>query len=306
MKWICFFLVAGTVACKSGNKEAEIKAPEHVQFRLLPELNKKYSYSLVNESEMKQEVNDRKFENITKLEIDADYTFSKDTAAGMRLTMSYQKFKLYIKAMDEEKKLDASTAAESFAPSDKMFAAFNNAAVTATVDSVGNASGFSGLDVIKTKMTAYAGTDEEALQMLNGSIRQYVSDQFFKQSIENSLKAFTTRKLKIGDTVMVSTPVGEGLNISASVVYKLVSIKNDIATVTVNADVSLKDQILNIENTPVNANIDGSQKGEIKINFQSGLLENSETILSLHGTMQMIGADVPFKMKTRNVIKRTS
>ncbi len=301
MKWIFCLIVISIISCK-GKDQPAYKAPEFIQFRLKPEIDKIYSYQLLNESEMEQEVNDETFDNNSKLEMDVDYTFSNDSASLLRLKMQYKKFTLSMKMMEQEKELDASTAATSFEPSDKMFAAFHNAEVIATVDSFGTASSFSGVEAIKSKMNEYAGSDEEAKQMLNGSIRQYVSDAFFKQSIEASFKAITEKKLRVGDTIMVSTPVGGELNITISAVYKLESIKNSIANISTTATIDIKDQAITIEKTNLTANITGKQTGVVKINIHSGLLEESKSELNLKGVMQVVGREIPFKMKAKNTV----
>lgn len=297
VKWFfCFFSIV-IVSCQ-GNDQSADNSPEYMQLRLKPDVGKTYSYQLLNESEMEQEVNEETFDNNSKLEMDVDYTFSKDTASSLRLTMQYKKFTLSMKVMEQEKELDASTAANSLEPSDKMFAAFHNAVVTATVDSFGNASSFAGVEAIKNKMNDYAGADQDARQMLDGSIKQYVSDAFFKESIESSFKAFTERKLRVGDTIMVATPVGGEFNITVAAVYKLESIRNSIASISTTATIDIKDQPITIEKTRLTANITGKQTGLVKINIHSGLLEESKNELNLKGVMLVVGREIPFKMKT--------
>lgn len=301
MRWILALLFV--FGCRSKDDTASRHAPEFFRFRLSPGLNTEYRYAFTSETEMEQEVNNQNFDNTNKLEIQTVYSFSKDTNSTYKLRMVYEKFRVSIKAMDQEKDLDASTAGSSLLASDKMFAAFNNAIIIAAVDSLGNTTNFSGIEAIKGQMNEYAGDDAEARQMLNGSIKQYITEQFFKQSIETSLKALTTKTIKPGDTIMATTPVGGELNISASVIYKLVSIKQGVANITVDANVDLKDQLLAIENTTVRASLKGKQEGEIKINVQTGLLQQSDITLNMKGTMQIMGTEVPFKMKTKNSVK---
>lgn len=253
MRWILALLFL--LGCRSKDDNSSGHTPEFFRFRLSPGLNTEYRYVFTSETEMEQEVNDQNFDNSNKLEMQTVYSFSDDTNNTYQLRMTYEKFRVSIKAMDKEKDLDASTAGSSLLASDKMFAAFNNAIIVASVDSLGNATNFSGIEAIKSKMTEYAGDDAEARQMLNGSIKQYITEQFFKQSIETSVKALTTKTSKPGDTIMVITPVGGELNVSASVIYKLVSIKQGVANITVDANVDLKDQPLAIENTTVRASL---------------------------------------------------
>lgn len=301
MRWILAFLFL--LGCGSKDDNSSGHTPEFFRFRLYPGLNTDYRYAFTSESEMEQEVNGQKFKNSNKLEVQTVYSFSKDTNSLYKLKMTYEKFRVFIRTAGQEKDLDAATAGSSYLPSDKMFAAFNNAVVLAAVDSLGNASNFAGIETIKNKMAEFAGRDLEAQQMLNGSIKQYITEQFFKQSIETSFKALTTKTIKPGDSIMVTTPVGGELNISAIVIYKLASIKKGIANITVDADVELEDKPLVIENTTVRASLEGKQKGEIKINVQTGLLQQSDIALNMKGTMKNMGTEVPFKMRTKNLVR---
>lgn len=303
MKWIFIFLIAGFAACKSrNNTKTEAKTPDYFQFRLNPELGKKYTYSIINKSEIEQEINDQDVDNSNILELGTEYVFDRDTMPGYMLTIRYNKFRLSIKAMDEEKVLDAADATTSALPVDKMFAAFDNAVITAHTDTTGAVTGINGVEKIKEKMTGLAGSDEEARQMLDGSLKQYLNEQFFKQMVEGNLKTFSERRMKVGDTISVSTPVGGELNVTASVIYKLVSIKNGVAKIISDALIDISEKSLIIDNTDIVASMKGKQTGTIEIETGSGMLIASETELSLKGTMQVTGNELPFKMKMLNTV----
>lgn len=102
---------------------------------------------------------------------------------------------------------------------------------------------------------------------------------------------------------MVSTPVGGELNITVSAIFKLESIKNSIANISTTATIDIKDQPITIEKTNLTANITGKQTGVVKINIYSGLLEESKSELNLKGAMQVVGREIPFKMKAKNTVR---
>src|SRR5258705_1386458 len=150
INWFCCLVLFNLFACKSGDKKnVSVKSPDFLQFRLSPEFNKIYRYQMLNESEMTEEVNEEKIENNSTLEINIDYSFSKDSLGDFLVKMLYNKFKLSFKLMDAEKELDASKASSSIDPSEKMFAAFDQATLNAIVDTVGNIKTISGFQTIR-------------------------------------------------------------------------------------------------------------------------------------------------------------
>lgn len=300
MKWFVLFLAVILVSCSSNDKKISSDTDIPIVFRFNPETGRDYTYTTINESTSEQTVDEKDIDNETKLEIGITYKFEKDSLPGYQLTMQYNTFKLYAKALEQEKELDAATAANSFDPSDKMFAAFHNARLQAHMDTTGTVSNLSGIDEIREKMKTLAGNNFNAMQMLNGSIKEYISEAFFRQSVEGVFKTLSNRKLLVGDTIQSVSTVGGELNINANAIYKLVSVKNNTATIKLDADIDIKDQPLTIENTKVTAAIKGKQSGETKVNVLTGMTEFSETETNLKGTMQLLGREVPFKMKTRN------
>jgi hypothetical protein len=291
------------IGCKSKDKEQQPRKPDptFVEFKFNPAVDKQYVYSFDNTSEMIQEVDEKKYENSTRLNIETGYNFSKDTN-GTALQMQYKKFKLYAKIGEQEKDLNAATAGTALFPADKMFSAFDKATITINIDSAGKAKNIMGLETIKSKMAEIAGNDEDAKQMLEGSIKQYVSEQSFKQLFESSVNSFSSRKIKVGDTLMTNSSLGGEFNINTSIIYKLEAIKNGIATFSAKADIDVADQPLVIENVNVNTAMKGEQAGSYKIDIETGMLVDSETKLSLKGTMNIMGKEVPFKMKTSSKV----
>lgn len=303
MRKFAFLVCIAAISCKNSDEQPQFhKDPDFFQFRLNPELGKKYSYSIINKSELEQEINGDEIDNSNALEMGVEYVFEKDTVPGYILTIGYNKFRLSIKAMDEKKELDAAKALSAVMPVDKMFAAFDDAVLTARTDTLGTVLSIGGVESIKNKMTELAGSDQEARQMLDGSLKQYLNEQFFKQLVEGNLKAISEKKMKVGDTISVSTPVGGELNITASVIYKLVSIKNGIAKIVSDAKIDIGEQHLTIDNTDIIASMKGKQSGTIEIETGSGMLLESESELNLKGTMQVTGSELPFKMKTLNTV----
>jgi hypothetical protein len=300
-----FLSVIAFVSCKEQNRHfgnSESVKNEIITFKLNPPVNKIYKYLTVTETEMEQEVNDEKMKNSNKLEMAMTYSFQKDSLGNLIAYTKYNQFKLSIKAQDLEKELDASNAATSIDPTEKMFGAFQNAEVKFVIDTLGNVKSVSGTKTISDKMYQLANGNTEALQMLNGSIKQYVGDAFFKQVAEQNFKLFSNRQLKPGDTIMISTPINAGFNFTTTTIYKLATIENNIATIEADADVDMKEQDIIVEGTNVTATIKGKQAGDIKIDVTTGLIQQSKSELKLKGIISVKGNEVPIKLIMTNKI----
>lgn len=298
---IPIFLYSCTNLDRQSNNKSSTKNKQ-ITFKLNPELAKIYRYSVVTETEMEQEVNEEKMKNSNILETGIDYSFKKDFNANYVTTATFTKFKLAIKAGEEEKELDASRASAAIDPTENIFGAFKDAQIRFVLDSLGNVKSVSGTKAISDKMYQLANGNAEALQMVNGSIKQYVGDTFFKQVAEQNFKIFTNKQIRTGDTVMVTTPINVGLNFTITTIYRLKSVEKGIANIEGSAEFELKDQEIMVEGTEVNANLSGAQSGDLRINIATGLIQESRTRLQLKGEIKVKGNEVPIKLVMNNRI----
>jgi hypothetical protein len=300
------FILSCNQQDKSLNPSSTYNGPElkEISFKLNPGLNNPYAYNISSTTEIEQVVNEEKIKSNNVLHITEEYLFTNDSAGNIIANSKFKEFKLSIKTQDIEKELDASKALNSSDPSEKMFNAFNGAAISLILDTLGNVKSVIGTKELTDKMYKLAGGDANALQMLNTSIKQYAGDDFFKQIAEQNFKLFTGRILKIGDTVMQITPINAGLVFNCSTFYKLISLKNGIGEIEISSDINIEEQQMKVENTNVTATIKGKQKGEMQIDVVTGLIIKSSSELKLKGMLEIMGREVPIKFLLSNRVER--
>ena len=114
------------------------KSDEHAyQFRIQPPANSKYSYTLENTMSSNQEVNGNEQSNDQSIDIQFTATFGSNNNGQYNVDFTYKKFVYTTNVNGNKRRIDAATADNSAALEDRLFAAFNNARLSAMVDSKG-------------------------------------------------------------------------------------------------------------------------------------------------------------------------
>lgn len=274
-----------------------------VILRLDPTPGHAYSYESASITEIKQEIQDQELTNHTNLKTGIRYVFQKDAAGQLVAEAKYTGFNLHMNIADTEKEIDAATAAQSSSPSERVFAAFHQATVSVIMDSTGTVKSVSGTEKIRERMQQLAGGDAGAMQMLQTTMRQYMGDEFFRKTVEQSFKVFTAKPLHVGDTIVKTNDLNAGLPISLQTVFTVESIGDEEIEITSAASIDLKEKPLSIEGASVIATLKGSQKGTMRISRSTGMVTTADTDLKLSGELQIMGTTVPIGVKMNNRLK---
>lgn len=288
---------SGSVTKKSStNFDIESEFNTH----LSPEFNKKYLYEIVNEINTEQEVNGENISNESRSNMVISYLFTKDSSGSLNTHMIYEKFKLHVKAMGQEKDIDAENAEDSFEPVIKIFGAFKNAAIGYVADSSGKVKAISGLKKLSDDMYKFAGGDPDAIQLLKTSISQYTESKNMQAQFENIFSMLPDTVLKKGYSWVVMEPVASDIDALIGTKYTVKSISGNFITVSIASDIDLMNKHISLNGTQVTANLEGGRSGEIQIEKETGLVLYSDSILKLSGDLVVIGKIIPFKMRIKS------
>lgn len=300
------FIFLLVISCTNHNQRFEQHNSDNLVFQVKfnPKLDKQYIFQNSSTTIVEQEVNSEAVISENKLDSKVAYYFSPNSSGSLNADVKYIQFKLFAKTGEIEKEFDAANILGSSNVSEKIFSVFNDAELKFVIDSVGNVQLLSGHKELIEKMYKIADGNPEALQMLNGSIRQYVTEGFFKQAAEQNLKIFSNRPLKIGDTIQHSNSLNAGIKFKTETVYKLTSVVDGTATIETVANVDISKQELEVEGQKVIASLNGKQEGELKINIATGLIQNSNSLLKIKGNLEVMGRDIPIKITMENSIRQ--
>src|ERR1700742_1572383 len=140
---LSYFLVTGVAACNlqlhSDSQYAGREEDKVYKLRLNPPTGEKYHFTIISESGLNMEVNDKKINNRNKTTSDVFYTINKDSAGDLILDIQYDKIHIYSKEGDTESDADADplAAGDTGDPLGNLLGSLKNAKIQAVISPVG-------------------------------------------------------------------------------------------------------------------------------------------------------------------------
>lgn len=278
---------------------------EFFNFVMHPNLNRLYNYSTKTSTIILQELNGLKEQSKTETELLFNHIFKRDSAnAGdYFLSSTIKKFAVDIETPTEVNEVDAATAASSYKEEDHIFAAFHNAILNTHIDTLGNVKSVEGVTEIKNKMYQLANGNPDIIESINnGSVKQYLTEPFFKHLTEQNFKFISSKALKPGDTIQKREILQMDFPINITSVYKLTSLTNHVAHFEITADISIQNQSIQYLGTSVDIDIEGEQNGEIEIDANTGLFLHVKSEQRMKGKISAKSVEIPI---TINVTSET-
>jgi len=299
MKLFFIIYISLLSACSSPSKHADANAQSyHIRFQ--PPSNCKYVYTVESSMNTVAEYEDAKRSHAESVNIQLITAFSPGSAGQYNVEFTYNKLISTTDINGQKKTIDAATVATSGAPEDKMFAAFNNAKVSAVVDDKGKLLSVSGHEELINKMLAYLPNDPEGRKSVEETIRSQLGEQFVKNTLWQCFAALPDSALRIGSTwQVVDTLVAETKVITKST-YKLESVNNNIAEISIQSTVSTGGQVAN--QSHIEVELSGKQEGSLKIDLATGLIVESSSTLNAKGKWKMISTEIPITVKNTNIV----
>lgn len=242
--------------------------------------------------------------NETKTNMVLSYLFTKDSTGLYDIKMNYDRFQLHVKALDQEKEIDADNAAGSFDPVTMVLAAFRNASIGYMVDGTGKVKDISGFKELSSEIYKLAGGNPDSIQLLQTSVSQYTDSKSMQSRFEGTFKLLPDSVLKEGDSWILTEPVTSDIYKNVETKYKVKSIKNGVITITANADIDIASQPMMMERTQITTTLEGNQSGEIKIEASTGMLISSTSNLKLKGNILVMGQTIPMKLSMKNTASK--
>lgn len=141
-------------------------------------------YVIDNSLQLEQEVNGESISIQNDFQTTADISLQRLADTGFVIHLLYRDLTLDLKSGDFEKHVRASEAARSGDPQERIFSAFHNAKVTAYFNPAFQVRTISGLKDIREEMHRQAGDNENALAMLNGTLKEMFSEQAFSKTLQ--------------------------------------------------------------------------------------------------------------------------
>ena len=272
------------------------------RLRVNPIPGSNYHYEVTNETTMSMEVEGKEIENENGSVVQIGYKVDKDTASdGLLLTMQFEKIRMYSKNNGNLKEIDADNGTMSGDPVEKLFAILKETKLQSTLSPRGETKLITGFNEIGNKiMAAFPATDEATRMGIEAQWNKTIGDNLIKSNIDQFFKLFPDSAVRVGDTWKIGNKLAGQLPLVVKNIYTLKAINDDIiiiesqGTITTNNPTT---DIMGIGNNVV-ATLTGEQQGEYEMEAKTGMLIRSRVKGNTKGTIQVMGREIPIKIKT--------
>ncbi len=278
-----------------GGKEESL-----MKLQLNPPAGSVFKYEIVNESDVRTEVQDKEVTNINRTTVVINYAVNRDSAGNYLFNTTYDKLKFYIKKNDQESELDAANAANTFDPVEKMLGLLKQSEITTTVSPDGEMKSVSGYQQLTDKvMAAFNTADANTRQMAKSRWEQFIEEGVMKKSMEQLFSMFPDSAVQVGDKwTMQTTQKGE-VSMRVTTTYTLKEITDGKATISSESNLSKDPSSASVMGFPLAGELNGHQTGESKIDIKTGMLVSSKITVTIKCNLQVMGMDVPIVIKNK-------
>lgn len=308
-KYLLLILITGLFfSCKSLLSEdkhfSDLKEGTVFKLKLNPTPGSAYHYDVVNETDIKFEVEDKKVVNSNRSTAGILYQLDKDTSGNFLFTMKYDKVGIYSKSGDNETEYDGDKGVASIDPIEKMLGILTAYNLSITITPAGEVKAINGYREMTDKlMEQFTMSDETEKAAAKVKWEQIIKDGLVKKNIDQLFRIFPDSTLHIRDKWKLKSRQAGDLNMDVTTTYFLKDINNEIALIETSADIvsdSLPSDLMGYE---VAADLKGSQFGEIMIETKTGMLVSARLSAKIEGTLELMEREIPVLIETRVEIK---
>ncbi len=256
-------------------------------------------YTLNGETQTVLKVDSKEVNSSNKSEIGLFYDVSKDSLNNYQVKITYDMLHINLKNKDgEEEEFDASKGTHSFNPVEKLLGTIKGSSLHITVNSKGEILNTSGTKEIADKILVLLNTqDTYSNKRIQDQISKLVGDAFVRNNLEQGFKLFPDSALHIGDSWSGQEVHESDIRFEALTTYTLTSVKDGIAHIEAESNISSVQNNSALMGYNMTSDLTGSQTGEYETDLATGTLLSSKTKTTIQGTVQVMGREVPLKMK---------
>jgi len=288
----------------SDKTSAEYDPTRVYQLRLNPPTGSKYQYDISNRSNYKFEVEDKKIANLSKVNASMLYTLDKDTTGDFVFHIQYDKIHVYTKNDDAESDLDAANAANSIDPVEKLLGGLKDANIVAKISPAGEVLSVSGFREMYNK---YVNPASASNAFQSNIVKQrwdnLIGEEMINKNMEQLFRIFPDSAVRVGDKWKLSSRQKGEIALNTSNSFTLKGIQDQTAFLESEGAIT-SDSVAQFMNNTVSSNLKGNQKGEFQVDMKTGILLNAKVEVTVQGTLQVIGREVPLTISSQMKMNR--
>ena len=300
-----FFCIL-SMSCKIQSNSDQIYSGsdrEVYRLRLQPSDGSKYHYDITNITEMNIEAEGKEINNRNKSHVGVNYDISKDSLGDFMFTATYDKIQIHSKNGEQETTLDASNAAATVNPSEKMLGILKDATVVAVVSPNGEQKEIRGFDSMVAKLLeSFDPNDVHAKEAAKAQWEKMVTKGLVKNNMDQLFQLFPDSAVRVGDKWKLTTKQEGEVNLSVTTTYKLEQIEDGVAVIESESDIENDQGAATSSSFQPTASLKGRQEGHYEMDVNTGMLKHSKITATLKGTIQTMGKEIPITAKTNVVL----
>ncbi len=301
-KFLFFFLFSVSLSsCKTHLSSDRNYAGDGkvYKLRINPPPGSKYQYQISNESTLNMEVDSKPILSIKKADVTINYGIDKDSLGDFVLSIVYDKIHVYTKNGEQVSDLTTENSTNSVDPMERLLGALKGADIIATVGRTGEVKTVTGYAEIASKILSEATSislrDKEKVQQQWQTV---IEKGMIKKNMDQLFKMFPDSAVHIGDRWRMTSGDEAGISFAIKNVYTLRSIKDGVADIQSQGEVTSDKTSTLLMGYDVVADLTGQQQGAYSMDIRTGMLINCKVSTEIEGKIQLMGRDIPVKAST--------
>ena len=304
-RWVSLLYGLFAFSCRNALPHHRTESDKSYRTGLNVAAGNEYSYIISNETETRLELNAKKVETTKKSTTTFLYKFLQDSVGTHLLKVTYDKLHITIKNDESEQESDASNP-NPFDPIGKLLASIKGSSVFITLNSKGDILSITGDKEIADKILSSMNTmDAKTREAVQQQLSKLAGEDFIKNNLAPGFKLFPDSAVYVGDSWTRKSPISSDIKLDGVTTYTLRSVEDNVAKVETTSEINNTGNTVKIMGYDVSANVKGSQKGEFTADMQTGLVTHGLSTLSVEGTIQVLGKEVPATIKVTREITGT-
>lgn len=288
--------------------EEVIRNPEmdtsiHVRLQLDPPDGSVYLCRSKNTTSYELKLEDREIKNSNTADVEYHYVVRRDSSGSFSIDMAFDSIKVLSQTDDAEIALDAANAILSVNPVERMLGMLKDQPVKIRLSGSGIVESITGHEELKQKfLSKFAEEDTYGKTVAKEQWDKMVTHGLIKAQLSQLFKAVPDSPVYRGFSWKLKEKAEGEFPVIMETTLKIKSIDPDgqIEIVSKSDLKSGEEVMLDVSGqNGVRAKLSGYRKGILRVNTKTGIIEHSEFISDMSGTMLVFGTPVPVKIKNK-------
>lgn len=294
-------------SCSGLSSQRHSHAASEPKYQIVPRMADsvaQYYYAISSSVKSRYQVNDKKMESTGTSDLGLVFRMAKDSGDGIVVSITYDKLHVIMDNGSEHKDITARKGDSTADPVERMLGNILGSVLTLTLDKGGNIRKVSGTKELAQKILgAMGGADPAVRTTVEGQLGRLAGEAFVRSTLQQVFKLVPDSVQYVGDT-WTHTQESDGLKLSIATTYTLKDVDGHVASIVGSSDIRDEgDEPVLFMDQSFPATISGEQESHFRVDLPSGLALEGQAKLSLKGTLQVLGKEVPIQIESQKKIE---